>query len=411
MENTVSIPRVLLAVSVSLICSQLYAVDPPPDGGYPNQNTAEGEDALLSLATGVENTAVGYHAIYSQTLTSYNTAIGANALALNISGYYNTAVGADALASNDSTHNNTAIGYATLSSVGGPSSSDNVAVGYRAMALAETYSSVAVGSEALVLDEGQLNVAVGKESLTANTIGEGNAALGWRSLFNNQEGNYNTAVGSQAMFSQWKGNFNVALGYFALGNNTRGKNNIAIGTAAGKNTVGDNNIDIGNLGIASEANTIRIGTEGTQIATYIAGIRQTGLVKGSALQVGITADGQLGVRASSARFKEAIKPMDKTSEAILRLKPVTFRYKKELDPERAPQFGLVAEEVAKVNPDLVVADDQGKPFTVRYDEVNAMLLNEFLKEHKKVEEQATLLKQQEERLEKLEALIGTTKRY
>src|SRR5262249_1495793 len=137
-----------------------------------------------------------------------------------------------------------------------------------------------------------------------------------------------------------------------------------------------------------ETGVIRLGTDFVQTATYIAAIRQTPLTQGAALSVGITSTGQLGIRASSARFKEAIKPMDKTSESILDLKPVTFRYKKELDPERVPQFGLVAEEVAKVNPDLVVADNQGKPLTVRYEEVNAMLLNEFLKEHKKVEEQA-----------------------
>jgi hypothetical protein len=159
-----------------------------------------------------------------------------------------------------------------------------------------------------------------------------------------------------------------------------------LGYNAGANlTAGNNNIDIGNGGVAAEANTIRIGTSGTQTATFIAGIR--GVAIAGAQPVGVNANGQLGIRASSARFKEAITPMDKTSEAILSLQPVAFRYKKELDPAGVPQFGLVAEQVAKVNPDLVARDDQGKPFTVRYDEVNAMLLNEFLKEHHKVEEQ------------------------
>ena len=144
-----------------------------------------------------------------------------------------------------------------------------------------------------------------------------------------------------------------------------------------------------------ESNTIRIGTTGTQTATFIAGIRETPIAKGVALAVGITADGQLGVRASSARFKEAIKPMDKASEAIFSLQPVTFRYKKALDPQALPQFGLVAEQVAKVDPDLVARDEQGKPFSVRYEEVNAMLLNEFLKEHRKVEEQTAINQRQE----------------
>ena len=163
-----------------------------------------------------------------------------------------------------------------------------------------------------------------------------------------------------------------------------------MGVVAGFNlTTGDNNIDIGNGGVAGEAGIIRIGTAGTQTATFIAGIREAPLAHGAAVAVGITADGQLGVRASSARFKEAIKPMDKASEAIFSLQPVTFRYKKELDPQALPQFGLVAEQVAKVNPDLVARDAEGKPFTVRYEEVNAMLLNEFLKEHRKVKSRAT----------------------
>ena len=148
-------------------------------------------------------------------------------------------------------------------------------------------------------------------------------------------------------------------------------------------------IDIGNAGVAAESNTIRVGTSGTETATFIAGIRGVGVAGGQ--PVAVNANGQLGIRASSARFKEAIKPMNNASEAILALQPVVFRYKKELDAEGVPQFGLVAEQVAKVNPDLVARDDQGKPFTVRYDEVNAMLLNEFLKEHKAfLEEQSTV---------------------
>src|SRR5262249_48782655 len=160
---------------------------------------------------------------------------------------------------------------------------------------------------------------------------------------------------------------------------------IAVGSAAGVNlTTGSYNIDIGsgNWGVQGESNTIRIGAAPFQTATFIAGIRDTPLVHGTAVAVGITPDGQLGVRASSVRFKQLVKRRDKASEAIFSLQPVAFRYKK--DPAAVPQFGLVAEEVAKVNPDLVVPDVEGKPFTVRYDEINAMLLNEFLKEHRKV---------------------------
>ena len=172
-----------------------------------------------------------------------------------------------------------------------------------------------------------------------------------------------------------------------------------MGYLAGDNlTTGSNNIDIGNVGVAGEAAKIRIGTAGTQTAAFIAGIRGVA-VTGAAVVV--SSSGQLGVAPSSERFKDEIKPMDKASEAILALKPVTFRYKHELDPEGIPQFGLVAEQVEKVNPDLVARDEQGKVYTVRYEAVNAMLLNEFLKEHRKVEDlekdlRATIVQQQKE---------------
>jgi uncharacterized coiled-coil protein SlyX len=164
-----------------------------------------------------------------------------------------------------------------------------------------------------------------------------------------------------------------------------------LGSNAGGNlNAGSNNIDIGAnvLGVAGEVNAIRIGNKGTQKQTFIAGIFGTA-VSGSTVVV--NSSGKLGVATSSARYKEAIKPMDKASEALLALHPVTFRYKQELDPDNIPQFGLIAEEVEKVNPDLVVRGDDGKVMTVRYEAVNAMLLNEFLKEHRKVEVQQTTI--------------------
>ena len=195
----------------------------------------------------------------------------------------------------------------------------------------------------------------------------------------------NTAIGVETLVRNTTGSSNTALGFFALINNTTGNNNIAVGEHAGSNlTIGSNNIDIGNFGKVGESNKIRIGTTGIQKATFIAGIRGVTVASGVGVIVGT--DGKLGTVVSSARFKEAIKPMDKASETILALQPVTFRYKHELDPDGIPQFGLVAEEVEKVNPDLVARDDDGKPYTVRYEAVNAMLLNEFLKEHRKVEE-------------------------
>src|SRR5438105_3580781 len=220
----------------------------------------------------------------------------------------------------------------------------------------------------------------------------GNTAEGDGALSSVTTGFSNTANGFSALFSHTTGSDNPANGVDALFFNTTGSSNIALGVSAGKNlTTGNNNIDIGNPGVAAEANTIRIGTVGTQTKTFIAGISGAGV---TGVAVKVNAAGQLGTAPSSERFKDAIKPMDKASEAVLALKPVTFHYKKELDPDGTPQFGLIAEEVAKVNPDLVARDDQGKIYTVRYDAVNAMLLNEFLKEHSKVEE----LKKQVERL-------------
>jgi len=185
-----------------------------------------------------------------------------------------------------------------------------------------------------------------------------------------------------------------------------------LGFNAGQNlTTGSNNIDIGNDGIAGESNTIRIGTLGTQTATYIAGIMGRTAPMGT--PVFVNANGKLGTTPSSARFKDQIKPMDKASEAVLALKPVTFHYKKELDPQGIPQFGLLAEEVEKVNPDLVTRDAEGKVYTVRYEAVNAMLLNEFLKqhrafleEHRKVEEQGREAQEQQATIAELKSTVA-----
>jgi len=175
--------------------------------------------------------------------------------------------------------------------------------------------------------------------------------------------------------------------------------------AGGNLLDGDNNIYVGNPGVNPESGTVRIGTAGTHTATFVAGISGTA-VTGTAVVV--TGSGQLGVAPSSERFKDEIKPMDKTSEAILALKPVVFCYKKEIDADRVTQFGLVAEEVEKVNPDLVARDKEGKPLTIRYDAVNAMLLNEFLKEHRKVEQQDRKLKEQEVTISELKQDLQAT---
>jgi len=205
-------------------------------------------------------------------------------------------------------------------------------------------------------------------ALTSNTAGSSNTANGLNALGSNNTGNNNTAQGTNALVS-----------------NTSGNGNIALGVGAGKNlTTGNNNIDIGNVGVAGEANTIRIGTPGTQTKTIIAGI--SGKTASGGVAVYINANGRLGTLTSSKSYKRDIHQMANASEVLYGLQPVSFRYKEELDPDGIPQFGLVAEEVANVNADLVARDEKGKPYTVRYEAVNAMLLNEFLKEHRKVQE-------------------------
>src|SRR5438552_1155082 len=269
--------------------------------------------------------------------------------------------------------------------------SGNTGLGWFALSSDSTGSfNTAVGGGALDLSNGDSNTAVGAAALLLNTTGSQNTAVGTDALVFNTNGSDNTAIGWFALITNTTGGVNTAIGAEALSSNATGFNNIALGFAAGDSlTTGDDNIDIGNEGVAAEAGTIRIGTDGTQTRTFIAGI-SGGVVSGSGVVV--NASGQLGVAASSARFKDEIKPMDKASEAIFALKPVTFRYKKEIDPDRTPEFGLVAEEVEKVSPDLVARDEQGKPYTVRYEAVNAMLLNEFLKEHREVQQQkATII--------------------
>jgi Chaperone of endosialidase len=279
----------------------------------------------------------------------------------------NTALGGFAL-NGDHGNNNTAIGYSALYS-------DMIG-----------FSNTALGAYSLLSNtDGFGNTADGVGALENNTTGNGNTATGDGALGSNTTGSVNTANGYGALGSNTTGSLNTASGFTALVLNTTGSNNIALGSAAGQNlTTGSNNIDIGNVGSARESNIIRIGTTGTQVKTFIAGISGATVPGGVGVIVGT--NGQLGTIVSSARFKDEVKPMDKASEAILALKPVTFRYKHEFDPDGIPQFGLVAEEVEKVNPDLVARDEQGKPYTVRYEAVNAMLLNEFLKEHQTVQE-------------------------
>jgi trimeric autotransporter adhesin len=349
-----------------------------------NDNTFLGDNALINNTTGVFNTAIGFHALLSNMSGSGNTATGLDALQSNTAGNNNTATGNFALFSNTTGVENTATGWEALNS--NRNGVFNTATGSGALFTNTTgRDNTANGAGALNNNTiGRGNTADGVNALFSNTVGFSNTANGLAALYSNTTGTQNTANGVSALRDNTTGFSNTANGTLALFSNTTGSSNIAIGVSAGVNlTTGSNNIEIGNGGVAGEAGTIRLGTQGTQTRTLIAGISGSPIT-GTSVVVNI--NGRLGTVASSQRFKDDIRPMDKASEAILALKPVTFYYKKELDPEGTRQFGLVAEDVEKVNPALVARDEQGKPYTVRYDAVNAMLLNEFLKEHKRVQE-------------------------
>jgi hypothetical protein len=304
-------------------------------------------------------------------LTNNNTAQGDDALINSISGN-NTAIGFDALFSNTSGQDNTAIGSQTL--------------------LSNTI--------------GSYNTAIGSQTLLSNTTGSQNTATGFWALSSNTTGTWNTANGQLALLQNTTGHLNTAVGNGSLSNNTSGNGNIALGAGAGSTlTTGSNNIDIGNEGIPGESKKIRIGTNRLHDGTYIAGI--IGATVPTGVAVIVDRSGHLGTITSSGRFKDAVKPIDKASEAILALKPVTFRYKHDLDPDGIPQFGLVAEDVEKVSSSLVARDEKGRPYTVRYDAVNAMLLNEFLKEHRRNQQQESKIEQQETKIARLEKQIET----
>ena len=338
-----------LFIALILVCfafsHSAQSVSPPPDGGYAGANTAEGENALFNLTTGLRNTATGFEALFSNTTGNTNMANGFQALHDNTADRLNTAIGYQALYLNTTGEANTAAGY-------------------RAMIVNAT---------------GMNNTANGADALGNNTTGDNNTATGNDALLNNTTGNSNTANGAKALESNTIGSRNAANGFNALQHNTTGDANVALGSFAGRNaTTGDGNVYIGSGidGVAGEARH-----------TYIRNINSTPVSGGGTEKVTVNlATGLLGHETSSRRYKQDIKPMDNVSQTLFALKPVTYHYKKEIDPSQSPAFGLIAEEVAEVNPNLVAHDSQGKPESVHYEMVNAMLLNEFLKEHQIVQE-------------------------
>jgi Chaperone of endosialidase len=389
---------ILMAILPVLACFALLqgarAVSPAPDGCYPAFTTAEGCNALAVLTTGIGNTAVGWYSLFSTATGSFNTgvgggalalnngdsntAVGAAALLLNTAGTQNTANGTDALLNNASGNYNDAVGaFALFYNISG---SGNNAFGNSALSenVKASYNT-AIGDLALLSNDSDkagtanFNTAVGSGALAANIDGGGNTALGVDTLANNNNGEFLTAVGADALFANTYGRLNTAIGSGALVFNTTGSYNTALGLDAGSNVTTANNV-------------ICIGAPGNNVdnSCFINNIFASTSSDGVAVLV--NQDGKLGTVTSSARFKDQIKPMNRASEVLFALKPVSFRYKREIDPAGSLQLGLVAEDVEKVNRELVVRDKEGKPYSVRYDQVNAMLLNEFLKEHTTVQE-------------------------
>jgi hypothetical protein len=459
-NQKISFTTMVAAIGCFAFLSQLQAVVPPPDGCYPNLTTAEGCKALQNLTTGVANTGIGWYSLFATGSGSYNTAVGAGALDLNTADN-NTAVGVAALLLNTSGTNNTANGTGAL--VFNEIGEENTATGAFAMysntegdfntangAFALYYNTTgerntAMGDSALYLNaDGSRNTAIGNIALLNNTAGHDNTASGVGALRDNTTGSENTATGAQTLANNTSGIVNTATGDRALESNTVGTSNTATGvealhstTSGGGNTAtgyqalltndtGEYNTAIGLFslgGVTTGSNNTGLGrSAGTAVTTahhvisiganvsganvsnscYIGEIWQQ---SGGSQAVYVNSDGKLGAQVSSRRFKDEIKPMEQASEVIYQLNPVSFRYKPEIEPGRPASFGLIAEEVESVHPDLVLRDKEGKPYTVRYDQVNAMLLNEFLKEHRTVQAQQKEIDALKQELKNQRALI------
>jgi hypothetical protein len=377
-------PRLIILALISCgISSVARAVVPPPDGCYPSFTTAEGCGVLNSLITGSGNTGLGWRALFADSTGSFNTGVGAGALVLN-NGDSNTALGTAALLLNTTGERNTAVGAAAL--VFNGTGNANTANGAFAL-----YNNTS----------GERNTAIGADALKANTTGGSNTANGDEALFSNTTGSENTATGDDALFGNTEGGSNTANGRNALFSVSTGSANTALGFAAGFfATTGNGNVYIGSgmSGIAGESNH-----------TYIRNINTTSVSGGGTDYVTINlTTGLLGHLSSSRRHKEDIQPMTDASETLYRLKPVTYRYKKEIDATQSLDYGLVAEEVAAVEPNLVACDKDGQIETVRYTAVNAMLLNEFLKARRQIDAQQKQIEALSAGLQKVTAQLGAT---
>lgn len=359
-----------LLASLSAITLAHAQAQQPPDVVQSDEkgNTAMGTSALLHNIPGL-NGEGGFS----------NTAAGESALTSNEHGFENTAVGAGALVTNINGHDNTAVGYLSLAIPN------------------NTNLNTAVGSLSLYGNqEGSFNTAIGANTLVRNISGNYNTASGTYALQFNSTGNGNTGTGINSLYANVSGNNNSAFGHSAL-RNAAGDNNIGVGFNAGLNvTGGSNNVEIANTGAAGDNGVIRIGTPTVQTKTLVAGIADS-KVTGSAVYV--TPTGQLGTLASSERYKTRIATLSEQSERLRKLRPVSFHLKAE--PRGAVQYGLIAEEVAHVYPELVIRDGSGQIAGVRYEELAPLLLNEVQQQQQALDAQARQINDMQRQLAEL----------
>jgi hypothetical protein len=400
--NTVPAPCGVIPTSAQAYSLNLTVV--PLGGGavdYVSLWASGGTQPFVSTLDDVQGAIVSNAAIVpagtpTGGISVYNSGPAATDVVIDMNGYYtaptdgklNTAIGTGTLASNTSGVENTASGQQALAN--NTTGSGNTASGYQSL-----YANI----------DGADNTASGVSALQNNSSGSQNTAIGFDALVSNTSGGLNTASGVGALFSNTTGAANTAGGDAALYYNTTGSNNIGIGNGAASSVAGNgnNNIHIGSGGVSADSGIIRIGLAGIQTGTYIAGI--SGASPGAPnLLVCIDGNGRLGTSGcsstpSSLRFKEQISDMGDNGK-LLQLRPVTFFYKPEYDDgSHTLQYGLIAEEVAKLYPDMVGYDKDGQPASVKYQSLTPMLLNE-------VQKQNAQIQKLEDRLAALEVLLS-----
>src|SRR5712675_1667056 len=397
--NRFNSTALVVAIAFAAIAATVYGAQPPDVVSTDVVgNTAMGSSALVNLTVGTSNTASGFNALYFNTTGYFNTAYGASSLVSNTTGYYNTASGVYALLHNTAGTYNTASGVKAL--LFNTTGSNNTASGASAL------SSNTIGAN---------NTASGFQALYNNTTGSNNTAVGYQVLVNSTTGSGNAAHGNFALYLSTTGTGISAFGNYAMQRNSTGKYNTAVGWHAGQNlTTGNDNVDIANSGVAAESQTMRLGKQGVVgvmgsgvMRTFIAGV--SGVTTGLAgAELVIDANGQLGTISSSRRYKQDIEPMASASERLLKLRPVKFRYKQpDAEGEKPIQYGLIAEEVAEVFPELVIRDKDGQPKTVAYHLLPAILLNELQKEHRLNQQHSEKLAVQASELAELRQLVAT----